>query len=188
MNDLFIEPTILVDVKESDPIMQEEIFGPILPIVNVEDAHEAIKFINNREKPLALYVFTNDKKTQELFVSNTSSGNLLVNDTVMHLSCETIPFGGVGNSGMGGYHGKFSFDTFSHQKGTLIRPLNKFGESVHSMRYPPYTQENMKLIIKASKKIRFPTIKHFSSILIFLFGIFVALIFKPLMNKIGLNW
>lgn len=182
MNDLFIEPTIIIDVKESDPIMQEEIFGPVLPILNVEDTRQALNVINSKEKPLALYVFSNDKKTQELFIKNTSSGNLLVNDTVMHLSCETIPFGGVGNSGMGRYHGKFSFDTFSHQKGTIIRSMSKFGENLQAIRYPPYTKENMKVIIKASRKSRLPGLKHISSVFVFFLGIVFTFILIYIVN------
>nr|CAI5839060.1 unnamed protein product [Callosobruchus analis] len=99
--------------------MQEEIFGPILPIITTDNASSAIDFINKREKPLALYLFSTNKTTHELFLKYTSSGNMLINDTLMHFSCDTIPFGGVGNSGIGGYHGKFTFDTFSHPKGTV---------------------------------------------------------------------
>lgn len=182
MNDLFIEPSIIIDVKESDPIMQEEIFGPILPILNIEDTQQALNFINSKEKPLALYVFSKDKKTQELFIKNTSSGNLLVNDTIMHLSCETIPFGGVGSSGMGRYHGKFTFDTFSHQKGTIIRSMNKFCENMQAIRYPPYTKENMKIIIKASSKTRLPRFKHMSSVFVFILGIIFTLIVMRIVN------
>ncbi|KAF4526148.1 hypothetical protein B566_EDAN012459 [Ephemera danica] len=108
----FIEPTILVDVSPNDPVMQDEIFGPILPIINVKNAYEAIQFINAREKPLALYIFTNNKKERELIINNTSSGGICCNDTVMHLGVEDLPFGGVGNSGMGQYHGYCSYKDF----------------------------------------------------------------------------
>ena len=96
--------------------LEEEIFGPILPISNVEYVEEAIKMINSRDKPLALYVFTERENVQEKFKNETSSGGLVFNDTLMHLSIEQLPFGGVGASGMGVYHGKFSFDTFTHMK------------------------------------------------------------------------
>nr|CAI5839059.1 unnamed protein product [Callosobruchus analis] len=119
IKDLFIEPTIVTDVSPTHPLMQEEIFGPILPIITTDNASSAIDFINKREKPLALYLFSTNKTTHELFLKYTSSGNMLINDTLMHFSCDTIPFGGVGNSGIGGYHGKFTFDTFSHPKGTV---------------------------------------------------------------------
>lgn len=184
MNELFIEPTILTDVKENDPVMQEEIFGPILPILNVANIDQAIEFINKKEKALVIYVFSNDKKTHDIFIQNTSSGNLLVNDTIMHLSCDTIPFGGVGNSGMGRYHGKFTFDTFSHEKGTLIRPLNRISEGLQTIRYPPYTKENMKLIRKASKKMPLPSFKHFSGILIFFFGVVCTVVFNYILKSI----
>lgn len=97
--DLFIEPTILVDVRPDDPVMQEEIFGPVLPIINVKSAEEAIDFINEREKPLALYVFTKNSRVRKAFLNNTSSGGVLINDTIMHICAEGLPFGGVGNSG-----------------------------------------------------------------------------------------
>lgn len=165
--------------------MQEEIFGPVLPVLKVVDTQHALSFIRNREKPLVIYLFSTDKKTQELFVKNTSSGNLLVNDTMMHFSCETIPFGGIGNSGMGKYHGKYSFDTFSHQKGTIIRSLDKFGETLQKIRYPPYTNDNMKLIKKAGKKLPpVPGVKYISNILMILLGVFLTLIIRPIFNLI----
>ena len=88
--------------------MQEEIFGPILPIINVNSASEAIEFINARDKPLTLYLFSEDKKVQEKFMTNTSSGGMAVNECLLQMSVESLPFGGVGNSGMGAYHGKVS--------------------------------------------------------------------------------
>ena len=97
-------------------ISKEEIFGPILPIVNVESTEEAIKIVNSRDKPLALYVFTDRENVQDMFKKQTSSGGLVFNDTIMHLSIEELPFGGVGASGMGAYHGKHGFDTFTHMK------------------------------------------------------------------------
>lgn len=90
---------MLVDVHPDDPIMQEEIFGPLLPIVNVSTADEAVKFINSREKPLALYVFTKSSTVKKTFLENTSSGGVVINDTVMHICAIGLPFGGVGNSG-----------------------------------------------------------------------------------------
>lgn len=172
-------------MNEFDSIMQEEIFGPILPILNVADTLEAINFISSREKPLVIYLFSTDKKTQEIFTKNTSSGNLLINDTMMHFSCETIPFGGVGNSGMGCSHAKFSFDTFSHQKGTVIRSLGKLGESLQKIRYPPYTQDNMKFIAKATRKLRpIPGYKYISSIVIFLSGVIITLFLRSILNLI----
>lgn len=111
-----IEPTVLYPVKETDPVMQEEIFGPVLPILSYSSIDEAIDFIRKREKPLALYIFSKDKKTIEKVHSSVSFGGGCVNDTVIHLSNPKLPFGGVGASGMGAYHGKKSFETFTRRK------------------------------------------------------------------------
>ncbi|XP_066153085.1 aldehyde dehydrogenase, dimeric NADP-preferring-like [Euwallacea fornicatus] len=138
--DLYIAPTILVDVHPDSDVMKEEIFGPILPIVNVESASEAVEFINKREKPLAMYIFTKDRKTKNYFLRNTSSGGVCINDTLMHLAVSSLPFGGVGNSGMGNYHGKKSFDIFVHKKSVLMRSYNSIGEKLQEIRYPPYTE------------------------------------------------
>lgn len=174
-----MEPTILRDVSPSDPVMQEEIFGPILPIITVKDAAEAIKFIKAKDKPLALYVFSTDKKIQNLFMKNTSSGNVLINDTMMHYTCETIPFGGVGNSGIGGYHGKFSFDTFSHMKGTVVKSLNTFGEMINKPRYMPYSEKKLKFISNAvQQKAPFPGKKYFKTLFVFGLGVVSTLIGK----------
>ncbi|XP_074035963.1 aldehyde dehydrogenase, dimeric NADP-preferring [Leptinotarsa decemlineata] len=185
IDDLYIEPTILQEVKPTDPVMQEEIFGPILPIVNIDNAGNAIDFINDREKPLALYIFSNDKTIHDLFLKNTSSGNMLINDTMMHFSCETIPFGGVGNSGMGGYHGKFSFDTFSHMKGTLIKKLDKVGEYLNAARYPPFSEGKMNFVVNATKKRpSIPGLRYFSTFVIFGLGVASALISKCMLKCI----
>lgn len=156
--------------------MQEEIFGPILPIVNAKNVGEAVAFINNMEKPLALYVFSNDKKVHDFFLRNTSSGNLVINETMMHFSCSSLPFGGIGNSGMGAYHGKFTFDTFSHSKGTLIKNLNKFGEYLSAARYPPFNDNKLNFISTMTKKRDCPRIPYLSHILALILGIFIAFI------------
>ncbi|XP_060214438.1 aldehyde dehydrogenase [Lycium barbarum] len=134
-NNLKIAPTILLDVPEDSLIMKEEIFGPLLPIITVNKVEDAIHFINAREKPLAAYLFTNKKKLVEEFIMNISAGGLLINDTTLHLAISSLPFGGVGESGMGSYHGRFSFEAFSHKKAVLRR---SFGGEV-AARYPPYT-------------------------------------------------
>ncbi|KAJ8946345.1 hypothetical protein NQ318_004235 [Aromia moschata] len=179
--DCFIEPTIVTDVKPDDSVMQEEIFGPILPVVNVKNALDAINFINDREKPLSLYVFSNEKRIQDLFLENTSSGNLLVNDTMMHFACDSIPFGGIGHSGMGAYHGKFSFDTFSHGKGTVIKKLNKFGELITAARYPPYTESNLNIIATATKKRNPPRIAGLPHIFVFFMGVLATLFYTTML-------
>lgn len=114
-----IEPTVLYPVKETDPVMQEEIFGPVLPIITYRTLDEAIDFIRMREKPLALYIFSKDKASIERVHSLVSFGGGCVNDTVIHLTNPRLPFGGVGNSGMGSYHGDESFRTFTHRKSVM---------------------------------------------------------------------
>lgn len=117
----YIEPTLLADVSPDSPVMQEEIFGPILPMIKFEKLEEAIHFVNEREKPLALYYFGN-KETGFDVIKRTSSGGACINDTIMHIANENIPFGGVGNSGMGHYHGRDSFDAFSHKRAVVVTP------------------------------------------------------------------
>lgn len=140
-SDCYIAPTILKDVKPDAKVMQEEIFGPLLPILTVRSVDEAIKFINEREKPLALYIFSQNNKLIKRVIAETSSGGVLANDCLIHFSVNTLPFGGVGNSGMGSYHGQFSFDRLSHLRGCLIKQLKM--EGVNKMRYPPHTAEKL---------------------------------------------
>lgn len=120
---LQIEPTVLYPVSEEDLVMQEEIFGPVLPVIVVDSMEEARQFIKARPKPLACYVFTSRKKTERLFINGVSFGGGCVNDTIMHLSTPQLSFGGVGESGMGSYHGKKSFETFSHEKSVLKKSV-----------------------------------------------------------------
>ncbi|KAG7484095.1 hypothetical protein MATL_G00045370 [Megalops atlanticus] len=137
----YIAPTVLRDVKPDAKVMQEEIFGPLLPILTVSGVDEAIRFINDREKPLALYVFSPDNKLIKRVIAETSSGGVLANDCLVHYSVSALPFGGVGNSGMGCYHGKHSFDQLSHLRGCLIKSLGM--EGVNNMRYPPHTAKKL---------------------------------------------
>ncbi|WEV41462.1 aldehyde dehydrogenase family protein [Bifidobacterium sp. ESL0682] len=132
---LYIAPTVLTDVQPDDPVMQEEIFGPILPILAVKDAKEAVAFINERPKPLALYVFTCSKTTRLLFEQHTSSGALGFNLPLGHLLSNRLPFGGVDASGMGSYHGKAGFLEFSHVKTVTSKPT--FPDTLR-IAYPPY--------------------------------------------------
>lgn len=115
----FMEPTVMIDVTQDDQVMQEEIFGPIMPILTYSDEYEVIEQVRNRPNPLALYLFTENKGTEQYILESLSFGGGCVNDTIMHLATPYLPFGGVGESGMGAYHGKFSFDTFTHQKSVL---------------------------------------------------------------------
>lgn len=130
----FIAPTVLANVSPDSPIMQEEIFGPILPLVPVENMEEAMEFVRSRPKPLALYVFSEDKFFCNRVLQRCSSGGACVNDTLVHLSSSYLPFGGVGTSGMGAYHGKKGFEALSHMK-SVIR-TGTFLDL--PLRYPPY--------------------------------------------------
>ncbi|MFE7931315.1 aldehyde dehydrogenase family protein [Streptomyces sp. NPDC057456] len=123
-DDLFIAPTVLTDVDPASPIMQEEIFGPILPVVEVADLDAAIAFINERDKPLALYAFTTSEATKSRLVKETSSGGIAWGQPVIQLLMPGLPFGGVGESGMGRYHGRYSLETFSHLKAVADVPLS----------------------------------------------------------------
>ncbi|HBI6886356.1 TPA: aldehyde dehydrogenase [Clostridium perfringens] len=116
-----IEPTILKNVTWNDPVMEREIFGPIFPILSFENLDEVIRLVNSKDKPLALYYFSEDKNKIEKVLNSTSSGGVTINDTLVHVSSSYLPFGGVGNSGMGEYHGKYSFDLFSNKKGVMNR-------------------------------------------------------------------
>jgi len=129
----YIAPTIIDNIKGREPVMEDEIFGPLLPVIEYGDLTEAVAMVNSRPKPLALYFFSRDKKKQELVLSNTSSGGGCINDTTIHETAR-LPFGGVGESGLGKYHGKASFDTFSH-----VRSIVKSGFLFDvPLRYPPY--------------------------------------------------
>ncbi|HEY9699313.1 MAG TPA: aldehyde dehydrogenase [Trichocoleus sp.] len=122
-DDRYIAPTILDQVSPDAPVMQEEIFGPILPVLEYDGVQEAIDFINARPKPLALYLFSRNKALQDRVLKETSSGGVCINETIMQVGVSELPFGGVGESGMGNYHGKASFDTFSHYKSILYKPF-----------------------------------------------------------------
>ena len=137
-----IAPTLLDGITGDSPVMQEEIFGPILPMMTFQDIYQVIQFISARPKPLALYLFTTDKWVERQVLRRLSYGGGCINDTIVHLATPHMPFGGVGNSGMGSYHGKFSFDTFTHYK--II--LKKSNWLDLPMRYQPYTKGNFKLL------------------------------------------
>ncbi|KAJ8656140.1 hypothetical protein O0I10_008153 [Lichtheimia ornata] len=137
--DLYIAPTIVKDVTNDSPLMKDELFGPILPVVPVKDMDEAIVIVNSRDHPLALYVFTKSSTTYNHILDNCNSGGVLVNDTLMHLAETSLPFGGVGGSGMGNYHGDKSFDAFTHHRATMIKSTQF--DSLLATRYPPYTAD-----------------------------------------------
>ena len=139
---LKIQPTILDNVYPEDPVMLEEIFGPVLPVLTFEDVQEALDFVNARPRPLALYLFSRDKKVQQLFLRRASFGGGCINDTIIHLATSRMGFGGVGNSGMGRYHGRDSFDTFSHGK-SVVKKSSLIDLPV---RYAPYTPVKDRLL------------------------------------------
>ena len=141
---LQIEPTVMDNVTFADPVMQEEIFGPLLPVIGYRDLAQAIGAIKAREKPLALYLFTQNKKTARRILHSLSFGGGCVNDVVLHITNHHLPFGGVGNSGMGAYHGKFGFETFSHQKG-IVKNTTLLDVPV---RYAPFNETKLKLLRK----------------------------------------
>lgn len=132
--DRYVAPTIIANIKPDHTIMHEEIFGPILPVLCYEDLAEALEIIMSKPKPLALYIFSKNKSLIRRVLAATSSGGVTVNDTMLHSSTMTLPFGGVGASGFGAYHGKASFDTFTHYKSVMHR---SFWFDI-ALRYPPY--------------------------------------------------
>lgn len=140
----YISPTVLDHVTWDDAVMQEEIFGPILPILTYKNLETAMQTVVEGEKPLSAYLFSNDAKEQELFTEKLSFGGGCINDTLMHLSNDRLPFGGVGNSGIGHYHGKFGFIAFSHQKAIL----KKSNYLEPELKYPPYSDAKLNILKK----------------------------------------
>ena len=140
----YISPTVLDNVTWEDAVMQEEIFGPILPILTYKNLETAMQTVVEGEKPLSAYLFSNDAKEQKLFTEKLSFGGGCINDTLMHLSNDRLPFGGVGNSGIGHYHGKFGFEAFSHQKAIL----KKSNYLEPELKYPPYSDAKLNILKK----------------------------------------
>ncbi|WII71616.1 aldehyde dehydrogenase family protein [Bdellovibrio sp. 22V] len=145
VDEKYMAPTLLEKVDLHTKLMKEEIFGPLLPLVPFKDLHEAIHFINERPKPLALYLYSNSKMNIEDVTRETSSGALVINDSVIHFINPNLPFGGVGESGMGNYHGHFGFKAFSHEKALLKQGF--LGKLMRII-YPPYTPFKLNLLFK----------------------------------------
>ncbi len=143
----FIEPTVLTDVVFDAPVMQEEIFGPILPIIPYDDLNECISYITSHPRPLALYLFTERRDREKQILERCSFGGGCINDTIIHLANPELPFGGVGDSGMGSYHGKRSFDTFTHYR-SIVRKSTWIDLP---MRYHPYKERNLRIIRRLLK-------------------------------------
>jgi aldehyde dehydrogenase (NAD+) len=144
----YIAPTVLTGITRDDPVMAEEIFGPVLPVIAVDSLDEAISFVNEGsalgDKPLALYTFSESDDENDKVLANCTSGGACVNGTLLHISNPNLPFGGVGESGMGAYHGKFGFDTFSHHRSVHSRST----KLDPALMYPPYTAKKEKLLRK----------------------------------------
>jgi aldehyde dehydrogenase (NAD+) len=139
---LSIQPTVVVDPAVDEPLMTDEIFGPILPVVTVRNLDEAIEFVNSRPKPLAAYLFTKTKAVRERVIKQVPAGGMLINHLLFHFATHKLPFGGVGPSGLGAYHGKFGFEEFSHRKSVLTKPTRP---DLTAVIYPPYTDRAFKL-------------------------------------------
>ncbi|MDJ0751262.1 MAG: aldehyde dehydrogenase family protein [Woeseiaceae bacterium] len=140
----YIAPTVLTDVTPDSAVMQEEIFGPVLPIVRADNLEEAIRFVRDGDKPLAAYIFTKDGEAEERFLKKVSAGSTCVNDTMMFMTVHELPFGGVGASGMGNYSGEYGFQTFSHMKPVMRRGWWPDPD----LRYAPYTDRKLRLLRK----------------------------------------
>jgi aldehyde dehydrogenase (NAD+) len=149
-----IAPAIIKDVKEDDLLMEDEIFGPVLPIVPVDDVDDAIRVIRDHSTPLVIYVFTENDVTRNLFIQKTRSGQITFNDTFQQLAVHEIPFGGCGESGYGSYFGKYTFDTFTHFRGSINVPFT--AEPFMALRYPPYTEEAYNSALTAGSRAQIP--------------------------------
>jgi aldehyde dehydrogenase (NAD+) len=139
---LRLEPTVVVDPAPDEPLMSNEIFGPILPVISVQSLDDAIRFVNSRPKPLSAYLFTKTRAVRERVIREVPAGGMLVNHLAFQVSTAKLPFGGVGASGMGAYHGRWGFEEFSHRKSVLTKPTRP---DVSSFVYPPYTDRAWKL-------------------------------------------
>ncbi|MFR9806862.1 aldehyde dehydrogenase family protein [Pseudonocardia sp. RS010] len=137
-----LEPTVVVDPEPDSAVMEGEIFGPILPVLSVGSVEDAIDFVNARPKPLALYLFTGSSTVKKAVLARTSSGGVVINHLAMHCLAPQLPFGGVGDSGMGTYHGEWGFQTFSHRKSVLAKPA----KPDPALLYPPYSEREKKLM------------------------------------------
>jgi aldehyde dehydrogenase (NAD+) len=139
---LRLEPTVVIDPDPDEPLMSNEIFGPILPVISVKSLDDAIRFVNSRPKPLSAYLFTKTRAVRERVIREVPAGGMVVNHLAFQFSTARLPFGGVGTSGMGAYHGRWGFEEFSHRKSVLTKPTRP---DVSSFVYPPYTEKAWKL-------------------------------------------
>lgn len=140
---LELQPTVVVDPSADEPLMTDEIFGPVLPVLTVESVDHAIEFVRRRPKPLAVYLFTASKQTREQVVRRVPAGGMVINQLLLQVATAKMPFGGVGPSGMGAYHGRFGFEEFSHRKSVLTKRTRP---DLTAMFYPPYTDKRLRLL------------------------------------------
>jgi aldehyde dehydrogenase (NAD+) len=141
-SNISMDPAVVVDPDPAEPLMTDEIFGPILPIMTMQSLDDAIGFVNSRPKPLAVYLFTKTKSIRERVIKEVPAGGMVVNHLLFQFSTNKLPFGGVGPSGMGAYHGKFGFEQFSHKKSVMTKPTRP---DLAAFIYPPYTEKAFKL-------------------------------------------
>jgi aldehyde dehydrogenase (NAD+) len=141
---LRVEPTVIVDPSLTDPVMADEIFGPILPVLTVESLDSAAEFVNSRPKPLALYMFTASRSVAQTIIDRVPSGGAVINHVAMHCMVPQLPFGGVGASGMGAYHGRWGFEAMSHRRAVLAKRARPDLKAM----YPPYSDRAVKFMRK----------------------------------------
>jgi aldehyde dehydrogenase (NAD+) len=139
---LRLQPTVVVDPDPDEPLMKNEIFGPILPVISIQSLDDAIRFVNSRPKPLSAYLFTKTRAVRERLIKEVPAGGMVVNHLAFQVSTAKLPFGGVGSSGMGAYHGRWGFEEFSHRKSVMTKPTRP---DLSKMIYPPYTEKAQKL-------------------------------------------
>ncbi|OLY81538.1 Aldehyde dehydrogenase, dimeric NADP-preferring [Smittium mucronatum] len=162
-DELFIPPTVMDDVKMGDSLMDDELFGPILPIMKVNSTKEIIQIINSYGNPLAIYLFTDDNSVRDSITRFSSSGSIIYNDTMMHAGCHTTPFGGVGSSGTGSYLGRYSITNFSHLRTVMFNSLDFPPENIDSLRFPPYSGSQNLWKKQTGKDLLYPTSYYFRS-------------------------
>jgi aldehyde dehydrogenase (NAD+) len=162
--------------------MQDEVFGPILPIVNINSVVDAIKYINGRNSvPLCMYVFSASKEVQTLFENHVKAGTLACNETIVQFAIDELPFGGAGESGMGTYHGKYSFEAFSRDRACVYRDFSYLADKLGVFRYPPYSELKINFLcflLHHWKKFNITYFDYIPHLICFFMGIFAVLLFN----------
>ncbi|VEU22768.1 DEKNAAC103852 [Brettanomyces naardenensis] len=171
---LFLEPTVVSDIQFSDVLMKEELFGPILPIIRYSDLKKTVDTVKTQvDTPLAVYIFSDSKEEQQV-IKTIRSGGLCINDTLMHAGCHSVPFGGIGASGFGNYHGRYSIRAFTHERAILKQPY--WADGLIAVRYPPFTNENMRKFLFLGKFPAIPSVNWMEIVkLIVLLGVGIGI-------------